>query len=226
MKFKFSIVIIVLSLGIFQHGIGQRIKGAVLVGTNLTQVDGDEIYGYSKFGLNLGVMAIVPLPKNFSFSIETIFSQKGSQQKAQYESTDSTGNVFTGAYKLSLNYLEVPFLVRYTDRDKISFGTGFSYGRLVGVKEYEHGKRVETTTLNDGPYNKSDINVLADLEFRIYKKLKFDIRYAYSVAKIRTREFTDIRGLNLHTRKQYNNVLSFRIMYVINEKPAPVAKEK
>ncbi len=226
MKLKLAILISILIIAAIHSAFGQRIKAAVIAGANLTQVDGDEVYGFNKIGWNLGAMAIIPFAKNFSFSLETIYTQKGSNQGKQYETTDSSGNVLTGAYKLYLNYLEVPMLVRYTDHDKITAGTGFSYGRLVGVKEYEHGQRVETTTLNDGTYDKTDIDVLADLEFRIWKKLKFDIRYAYSVAKIRTREFTDLRGLNRHTRKQYNNLLSFRFIYVINEKPAPVAKEK
>jgi hypothetical protein len=62
----------------------QRIKGAVIAGMNLSQVDGDEVYGYNKVGLNAGASAILPVGKWFSFSIETVYSQKGSKQGEQY----------------------------------------------------------------------------------------------------------------------------------------------
>ena len=57
----------------------------------------------------------------------------------------------------------------------------------------------------------------SDLRFRIYKKLKFNIRYAYSLAKIRTRTFEDFQG-QTWTRDQFNNLITFRLVYMINEK--------
>jgi len=204
---------------IVSNAYGQRIKGAIIAGANLTQVDGDEIYGFNKPGLNIGAAAIFPFAGNFSFSIETIFNQKGSYQGEQYQDTDTLGNIITGEYKLKLDYLEVPFLIHYTDKEIITAGVGFSYGRLVNVKEYEHGNLVETTTLNTGPYDRTDFNILANIKFRIYKRFKFNIRYAYSLAKIRTRDFYDIYGDYINTRKQYNNLITLRLIYVFNEKP-------
>ena len=122
MRLKLYIFLIAF-LAIFseQKGFGQRIKGAVIFGGNLTQVDGDNAYGFNKWGLNVGAAAIVPIKKNFSFTLETIYNQKGSNQKAWYyeEVTDTSGNVIdvrTGQYKVKLDYLEVPFLIQYTDK--------------------------------------------------------------------------------------------------------------
>ncbi len=188
----------------------QIIKGAVIFGTNISQVDGDEAYGFNKLGFNVGASAIIPFKDNWAVSIENIFSQKGAYQKPKY--ADS----LSGEYELKLNYLEVPVLVHYTDRNIITAGAGFSWGRLVGVNEWEHGFKTETS-LNSGTYSQNDINILADLKFRIWKKFKFNIRYAYSIAKIRTREHTDLSG-DTWIRKQYNNLISFRLIYVFNEK--------
>ncbi len=225
MVYRLLIAIFILSGGMLTGQLqAQQVQGAIIGGTNLSQVDGDEIFGFNKFGANVGLAAIVPFGKNFNFSIETIYSQKGSRQGEQYYDVDSLGNVTTGAYNLSLNYLEVPFLFFYNDKDVISGGAGFSYSRLVGVSEYEHGRKIESTTVNDGPYNRNDFNILADVRFRIYKKFKFNIRYAYSLSKIRTREFENLLG-DTWERKQYNNTLSFRIIYMFNEKP-PMADTK
>jgi hypothetical protein len=209
----------------------QRIKGMLFAGMNLSQVDGDEVYGFDKVGFNTGLGAIVPLGKHFSFTIETQFNQKGAYQKP--EIADSVANPITGEvefwtkeYKLKLDYLEVPVLFHFTD-NVIAVGTGFSYGRLINVKEYEHGTLVETTTLNGGPYDRNDYNVLFDLNFRLYKKIsrfRINIRYAYSISKIRTRGFYD-DDWDYFTRDQYNNLITMRLVYVFNEKP-PLAEMK
>ncbi|MFU8843545.1 MAG: outer membrane beta-barrel protein [Bacteroidales bacterium] len=202
----------------------QDVQAAVIAGLNLSQVDGDEVYGFYKPGLNMGLSAIVPVGRHFNFALETLFNQKGAFQGDQYFSTDSAGNVLTGAYNLRLNYLEVPILFFFNDKDIIMGGAGISYGRLVGIKEEEHRQRITTTTLNSGTYNRDDFNIMADIRFRVYKKFQFNVRYAYSLLKIRTREFESFIG-DTWERNQYNNLLSFRLIYMINEKP-PLADPK
>jgi len=188
----------------------QIILGALSAGINLTQVDGDEVYGFHKVGFNGGPSAIIPFAKRWSVSIETLFSQKGSYQKPQYDDSLSY------EYKLNLNYVEVPLLVHFEDKRIVCVGAGVSWSRLVGVKEWEHGRRVETTTL-DGPYNRNDFSVVADVRIPIYHRLKIQARYSYTFATIRKRSFTDGSG-NTWTRKQYNNVITFRLVYIFNEK--------
>jgi hypothetical protein len=175
--------------------------------------------------LNTGLGAVLPFRNNIQLTIETLYSQKGSYQGPQYEDADSAGTVTTGEYKVNLDYVEVPVLIMYNDKDVITGGLGFSYGRLVRVREYEHGQRVETTTLNGGPYDRNDYTALADIRFRLYKKLKINLRYSYSLSGIRTREFENLQG-DTWTRKQYNNTITFRLIYMFNEPQRIVAKEK
>jgi len=198
----------------------QIMKGAVVAGINLSQVDGDEVYGFHKVGLNLGAGVIVPFSDHWEVSMELSYSQKGSYQKPHYDS-DS----LTGEYKLKLNYVEVPVLVHFNDKDRIKFGLGFGWGRLVGVEEYEHGRRVESTNLN-GPYSRNDFVGLADIRFRVYKKIKFNVRYGYSLAKIRTRTYYPPGSTDSWTRKQYNNYWTIRLIYVFNEKQSERARRE
>ena len=125
-RYSFYILLILLP-GL---SIGQSIKGGLAAGLNATQVDGDEVYGYHKFGLNAGAFAIIPFRKNFSFTLETAYTQKGSYQRPQF--ADS----LTGEYRLILNYVEVPLLFHYIEKDIIKIGTGFSWGKLVEFKEW------------------------------------------------------------------------------------------
>lgn len=197
----------------------QIIKGEVMAGFNLSQVDGDLVYGYKRIGGNLGVGAMIPVKKNWDVSLETSFNQKGAYQKPQY-----LADSLNGAYELRLNYVEVPVLLHYTDKEFITVGAGISWGRLVGAKEYEHGRRTPTTATN-GVYNLNDYCVLLDLRMRIIDRLKFNFRYQYTLASIRTREFTDLSG-KTETRKQFNNVLTFRLVYVFNEPISNEVKQK
>ncbi len=215
MKYKFFGVLLLLNL-IFVPAIGQKIKGAVALGFNLSQVDGDEVYGFHKYGLNVGPSAIMSFNKHWSVSIETLFNQKGSYQKPT--SIDSA----SGEYRLQLDYVEVPFVVHFEDKDTWTFGAGFSYGKLIKVKEYQHGVFVPTTTIK-GPYSTSDLDILADIQFRIWKGLKFNARYAYSLSSIRTREYNNTQ--RQWTRKQYNSVISLRLIFVINDDSKPKEKK-
>lgn len=189
---------------------GQIIKGMAFGGLNVTQVDGDEVFGWHKFGGHAGVGAIVPVSDMFEFALEITFNQKGAYQKPQREGE------LTGEYKLRLNYLEVPVLFHFNDRDKFQVGVGGSWGRLVGVEEWEHGKKVTTTNIN-GPYDRNDFCVLGDVRFAVYKRLKFNVRYGYSLSKIRTRVYTPISGTTAWARDQFNNFWTLRVVYIFNE---------
>lgn len=196
----------------------QRFKGAVMGGMNISQVDGDEVVGYHRVGGHLGVAAILPINK-FDITLETVFNQKGAWEKQQYQDTIN-GYVYTGEYDLRLNYVEVPLMAHYTDRDWITAGLGFSWGRLVSFKEVEHGGGVPPYS-DTVRFNKNDYNILLDLQFRIYQRLKFNVRYAYSLAPIREREYQEFYTGDEWSRRQYNNLFTFRLVYIFNEALPP-----
>ncbi|HTX88175.1 MAG TPA: porin family protein [Bacteroidales bacterium] len=197
----------------------QHIYGALSAGINVSQVDGDEVAGYKHVGFNGGPSVIIPFTKNrkWTVTMELLFSQKGS-----YEKRADVDTVPHPYYKLNLDYVEVPVLVHFTDKNIVAGGLGFSYGQLVGVKEWQHGSRVDSTTLQ-GPYALPDLSVVADVRLRLWQRLWLDVRFTYSILKIRTRYFDNV--YQSWTRDQYNNVLSFRLTYIFNE-PLPAKKEK
>ncbi len=187
---------------------GQNIQGAVILGGNLSKVDGDEVDGWKRIGANVGMSAIMPLSKKFFLAIETIYNQKGSYEK--HNNSDTTDI----KYKLILDYVEVPLLVYFKDKGGISAGTGFSWGRRVRFKEWVNSNDEELYSNSEIPYKKSDFCWIADFRFNIYKNLKFNFRYSNSISKIRTKYYPK-PGEN---RDQYNRQLTFRLIYVFNEK--------
>lgn len=220
MKKIFTLLILGLLLSIAATDIkAQIVKGEGFLGFNLSQVDGDEAFGYKKLGLHAGLGALVPIYQknnfNIDFSLEVTFNQKGAHQRQIYNGADG----ITGEYDLYLNYFEVPVLIYFTDKQITSFGIGASYGRLVGLKEYEHGNLtdVNLSYTNVDKYSLNDFCILADLKFRIYERLKLGVRFQYSMAKIRTRPFYLSNGQPDCPRDQYNNVITARLIYVFNE---------
>lgn len=114
----------------------QIIKGEVFVGANGTQVDGDECYGFRRFGVHAGAGALVPITSWLDVGLEVLFGQKGAYKG---DSINQHLGLYTGTYDLRLNYAEVPLMVYLTDKDRYSIGVGVSYGRLVGLKESING---------------------------------------------------------------------------------------
>ncbi len=190
----------------------QAFKGEIIGGFNKSQVDGDFAYGFKKYGLTGGVGVVVPVYKNWSLSLETLYSQKGSKLKPQYNDS------LDGSYKLMLNYAEVPFMIQYTDRDIVSAGAGVSWNRLVSVEEDRDGYKVDSVSVLTRVFNRDDWMAFGDVRVRLYKNLILNARYSYSLKKIATRNMPDYENGKRIERDFYNNLWSFRLIYMINEK--------
>jgi hypothetical protein len=103
---------------------------------------------------------------------------------------------------------------------------------LVYIKEIEHDfSRSDTivgrvarrlnTTVSSGRYNKNDWGIIADVKIPIYKGLKFNFRFQYSLApfgKARSFYHTSANLGYYGDRKPFHNTLTFRIIYSFNEK--------
>jgi len=228
MNHRKLLLLFIVSLIIFvsKQSFPQHILGAISAGVNLSQVDGDQVYGFNKVGLNFGPSVIIPFgkEKRWSVTLELLYSQLGSSQKnvgTVLDTVYSKTPKYYDGYRLSLNYVQIPVIVHYTDKRFIAGGIGFLYGQLVSVTEYENYDDsrgfVRTNTTLQGPYTLPDFEALADVRIRIYQGFWFDVRYSYTMFPIRTREFVNPYFSNTFIRKQYNNVVTVRLVYIFND---------
>ncbi|MBK7213039.1 MAG: PorT family protein [Bacteroidales bacterium] len=197
----------------------QAFKAEIIAGFNKSQVDGDETAGFRKLGFNGGLGVELPIYKNWSLSFETLYNQKGSKLKPQFNDS------LDGSYRLRLNYAEVPLMLCYTDRKFMTAGAGVSWGRLVFVDEWRNGYKVDSVTILNGPFSRNDFQIFGDFRFRLYKNLKINARYSYSLQKLATRRIIDSMSGAPNTRDFYNNLWSIRLIYTINESPADKQKK-
>lgn len=191
---------------------GQVIKGTVIAGGNLTQVEGDETKGWRQFGFNAGLGAILPFGKNknWGFNLEALFSQKGAYQGAAFDDS-----VNTNEYRLRLNYFEVPLYFTYTDKDIVSVGLGGYFARLVSYREID--RRGMDYPYSEYPeFRDNDMGFLIDARVRIWKHLHINVRYSQTIGFIRNMVFYPPYG-DAFERKQLNQSIGIRFIYIFNE---------
>lgn len=190
----------------------QQFIGAASLGFNLTQVDGDEIFGFKKFGLNASAAAFYPFTDKWFVSVEVQFAQKGAFQKYPFVQDPTKGLPF---YNVRFDYLEVPLMIHFLDKKFLMIGAGISFSRMVSMKEIEWGVIINNSVATS-PYDRDDYSWIIDVRVPLKDRFKINVRYSYSIDKIRTRVFSNISG-NEWTRDQFNNVITLRLVYMFNE---------
>lgn len=211
-------------------------KGLFIVGLNATQVDGDNMAGYRKFGLNAGVGTMMFLNKkrSLSLSMELLYSQRGAQSATNISKTPSYR-------KIVLDYAEIPLIFSFHDKKIAMFGAGISVAGLARAKHIRtddlgNVDYVVTYQDNDGSvhnvdlsdnvnrYQKIDLSAVANVTFFVpikTQKIGVNLRFQYSMLNLANKR-TDPWGytgfpesFNFKNRAQYNNGLSFRLMYIL-----------
>lgn len=200
----------------------QIFKGMAIFGGNFSQIDGDEVVGYNKIGFNTGVGVMAPINKkrNWLLSMEILYNQIGANEYRD-----------PFKYNATLNYASIPLLAHFEDKKGgWLFGAGLQYSRLFKLSEnwslpkdsLDYIERPDLTSVKD--YNRNDISILLDIRFKVWEKLKFNFRYQYSILSIRDQVtyFNGFRSGDYEysswKRNFYNNVLTFRLIYMINER--------
>ena len=228
-------------LDIGQNLSAQRFIGSAILGMNACQIEGDDVHGFYKIGVNGGAGVTLPLNRKqtWSVSAELLYTQKGSYKRylsaGAFDTTNYAPSMFTDVDRtkpfnnklkcnISLDYVQIPVIFHYEDMTSgCSFGLGFSWSRLVRAKEVYNGF-TRTTNVRSHTYNISDWSFLADANIRLYKNLTLNVRWEYSLVPIRTVNFDYQRNdgtVDSYINKMHNHLVSLRLIYYINEKFVP-----
>jgi hypothetical protein len=174
-----------------------------VAGMNAAQVDGDDIAGYTKLGFNGGIGTYIMLPKNFSLGFELLYSQKGAI------TTKNTRSPQFDFFKLNIDYLDVPIMISYHDKERAIFSLGVIVNNLARTRE-ERGFNV--ALYPDFIYKQVAVEGMASVSFHFSKKVGMNLRFAYSLNDIGKEKY----GLsNLKDSSQRNNYFTARIFYLI-----------
>jgi len=122
----FLCVFLLFSIFSAQHLKGQTFEGAVLLGTNLSQIDGDLLAGFNQIGMNGGIRVGVNFAERWKVTMGLQFAQGGSSFGNDEFSSSQFDNI-------RLNMVEVPLLLHFKEW-KFNLNAGFMYSRLINYK--------------------------------------------------------------------------------------------
>lgn len=197
----------------------QVIRAYPVLGATASQIRGDELRGFRKWGFTAGVGSIVDLSDEarWQLSLEADFSQRGA-----YNNTHEPYSLFG----FTMNYVDIPLTVHFTDPyGGMTFGLGLVYSRLVqqphGLIIYQPGYFEPDTA--DMSFLKNDLAAAIDFRFPIWRGLTLNFRYQMSLMPVkRNWGFSGYRNEGDRTpsvwqNNLYNSSLSIRVLYVFGD---------
>jgi len=203
---KQKLIIILLLQTACWYSPAQLFKGGVLLGLNACQVDGDNYWGYHKLGLMAGVYVYTPVSNRLDVQIEIKYMGKGAH--------NTPSDLYPNYYDNTLNYIEIPLILRYNTNTKLSLEGGFGFGYLFAfLQEDENGKLSAQDT---SPFKPFELSWIMGLTYQISDKFKVGVRYSYSITPIFDfKDYGTYTYQRFFTAGAYNNLFSTGIYYTI-----------
>lgn len=181
-------------------------KGLFNVGINACQVDGDEQAGYRYLGFHGGVGVMIRYHKYLSTSMEINYSMKGAKERIIPNNDPASGQ----RYLLQLDYIDIPIsLLNVHDKKLVMFSLGLTPSVLVRYKETNGAGFNVTDNPPFGQPKRFDLSGFAGFGFVIKQQFFLGTKFSYSFIKMRA------AYPGTKTNGQYNNVLTFRFMYIL-----------
>jgi len=181
----------------------QVFKGGFVAGLAFSQVEGDDFSGYKKPGIQAGFVSDAYFSPKFSGGFEILFSQRGAN-------TDFNPDKYLDGFSMRFNYIEIPAVIKYHDKNKMVFGLGLVYSRLLNSKLITQGIEDDQYFIINPPH-KSDYGFTAIISYPLYKILSVDIKYNYSLLPFRKDNVSNFRNLG-----QYHNFIALRFSVLFN----------
>ena len=201
---KFAII---LSCGFLTFSIqAQDFGGGVILGLSTSQVGGDDLAGFHKAGLLLGVFANKSITELLSFQMEMTYIQKGSNNP-------NMNNVEHPNYSkqdISLSYIEVPLLLQYNQSDKLKIEGGVLTAYLVDGHYNDLSGKMPNPI---NPFISYDIGLLLGIDYKYSENISLNTRIGNSILPIGSEDYENQVPYNSSKKGKYNSVLSFALHY-------------
>jgi hypothetical protein len=187
-------------------GFTQRFNGGVLLGGNVSQVDGDDLDGYHKVGFQAGAFVSLRVSPHSSFQMEMEYFQKGSRKASNPDSGSGDHS-----YLIRIHYLEIPLLYQFTFAKRVQAEIGPAADIYLGSLEESDGQVSPSTV----PFRPVTLAGILGIACYITPNLKAGFRFNYSLLSIRqpaNPEPASYRHI-FFEKGQYNNVLSLTLSW-------------
>ena len=175
----------------------QAFNAGLALGMTTSQISGDGLGGWDKFGVTGGAYVNAPLSSKNGLRIGIYYTEKGARTKRD------TLNFNTFAYRLK--YIEVPVQMSYQN-GPFTFLTGFYYGRLVRQDILSNSLSYPVLPA----FRNYDIGIALGTTLQLGDHLFLEGKFSTSI--IPTRPSPNFANPNSYYEKgNYNQVLYFLI---------------
>lgn len=181
--------------------LSQSFQGGIIAGAATSQVSGDNLGGYHKAGIFLGIFTEHPVSDIANVKMEMNYIEKGSHNPKMLE------NGFTD---ISTSYLEIPISINYYQNEMMVFETGMQIAFLLNSTDNDRFGPIQSNI--NRPFNNIDIGAFIGMSYHLTNKLILNSRISNSILPIRNHASGATFLLN---KGQYNTVLSFTIHYYL-----------
>ena len=180
-------------------------KGLFIAGLNGCQIDGDNEYGYKYLGAEVGVGVLVRFHDILSASLEIDYTMKGA--KDRFLSTPDISRY----YQVQWDYISIPVALNIHIKEIVMFDIGLAPSVMTRYKEFNQDGINVTGQSPYGSPHRFDLAAFTGIHFIIKKHYALGFKYSYSTISIRH------AGSGTHVNGQYNNVLTFRFVYILSQ---------
>jgi hypothetical protein len=194
---------LILLLGCLTISYGQAFKGGLRVGFTGSQISGDDLSGFHKFGAYAGGFVNVPISPNGKWKIqpEINFTMKGS---STYYRGVRARNA-TNKYVLTLLYVDVPIFFKWNPWRGLELEAGPSFNILCYAEE----RNVYGKMPGRKPFRWGELAGTIGVSYLFKEHYGIDLRWSCSIIPVRIPDWV----VNRRIWKQYNDVLAFSFFY-------------
>ena len=187
----------------------QSFSGGFILGLSTSQVGGDNLAGFHKAGLLIGVFANKSIYQNLSFQMEMTYIQKGSENPK----IDDVSDANYLKQDISSSYIEIPFLLKYHQSNNFSSEGGIQTAYLIDAYYNDSYGKIESNNMS--PFISYDIGLMIGLDYKYSKNISLNTRLSSSIFPIGTEDYDNQEIFGSTSKGKYNLVLSFTLHYNI-----------
>ncbi|SMO60599.1 Outer membrane protein beta-barrel domain-containing protein [Saccharicrinis carchari] len=168
-------LLLILTLGLFLFdSYAQEFKAGAIAGAAFSQVEGDTYTGFNRIGLAGGLYVSRSFSELWEGQLEIVYKQKGSR----HTPNESKGDY--SLYKLNLNYIEVPLLVKLKVNE-ISFEAGAAFGTLIHSSEEDENGTITSIY----PFEDHELSGIVGVSYKFRPRMLVNLRWSAALTRAR-----------------------------------------
>lgn len=169
-RFLKASLFLAIVLSPFLKGNAQEFEGFIDGGLTISQIDGENLSGFSKFGFYLGPGVTYPLTDKSNLGIELLYTQKGSS-KDNEEVIASPNSQWR---KARFDYIDVPLFWQLEVDEEVFLHFGLNGGVLINASS-------PSFDIDAGDYNRLNLGGIIGGSYQIDETWDLTARFNYSL---------------------------------------------